>query len=63
MDVRCCMERQGDSLAEFFLCLGFFVAVSDLKFSGLVLMSLEPVGTFKWDTQGKNIVVVDIDVN
>ena len=26
-------------------------------------MSLEPVGTFKWDTQGENIVVVDIDVN
>ena len=26
-------------------------------------MRLEPIGTFKWDTQGKNIVVVDIDVN
>ena len=63
MDIRWHMERLCDSSAEVFLCLGVFVDFLDLKFSGLVLMSLELVGTFKWDTQGKNSVVVDVDVN
>ena len=45
------------------MCLGVFVAVSSSKFSGLVLMNLEPVGPLKWDAQGENVVVVDVDVD
>ena len=34
-----------------------------MKLLGLVLMSLEPVGPFKWDTQETNIVVSDVDID
>ena len=48
-------------MAEVFLCLGVFVDVSNLKFSGLVFIILEPVGPLKWNAQGIEIFIVDVD--
>ena len=43
------------------LCIVVFVYVSNLKFSGLVLMSSGLGGPLKQDTQETDIVIVYVD--
>ena len=57
------MEKRVDYLEEVLLCLGVFVAVSYLKFSGLVLMSSEPGKPFNQDSWGTGIVIRDVYID
>ena len=63
MGLQWCIKLHCDSSADVFMCLRVFVPVSSSKFSGSVLMNLKPVGPFKWDTQGTDVVVVDVYVD
>ena len=63
MGLQWCMKLHCGSSEEFCLCIRVCVAVSSSNISGSVLMNLKPVGPFKWEAQGTDVVVVDVYVD